>query len=233
MTEPVALWSALPFRVFYLVTTPLTWALAKQRRADLAGDAPAAHVRGRDGPFSRRAAAGPAACRAGSGRPTPHRPRLRLRPPHRPPRDDPAPRRGGPHRRAGRSRRTCASRCRTSTRAIPLVHPDTDRVVGYVHMKDIVAALASGKRPEFMRELAREPIYASEDTRLEWLRREFQRRRVHIAIILGPGPRIQRHRDAGGSAGRVRGRDPGRAGPRGGTAARRVTLTGPSRQTAA
>jgi CBS domain containing-hemolysin-like protein len=33
----------------------------------------------------------------------------------------------------------------------------------------------------------REPIYASEDTRLEWLRREFQRRRVHIAIILGPG----------------------------------------------
>ena len=38
-----------------------------------------------------------------------------------------------------------------------------------------------------MRELVREPIYASEDTRLEWLRREFQRRRVHIAIILGPG----------------------------------------------
>jgi len=27
MTEPVALWSALPYRVFYLVTTPLTWAL--------------------------------------------------------------------------------------------------------------------------------------------------------------------------------------------------------------
>jgi CBS domain containing-hemolysin-like protein len=38
-----------------------------------------------------------------------------------------------------------------------------------------------------MRELVREPIYASEETSLEWLRREFQRRRVHIAIILGPG----------------------------------------------
>jgi putative hemolysin len=38
-----------------------------------------------------------------------------------------------------------------------------------------------------MREIVREPIYASEDTRLEWLRREFQRRRVHIAIILGSG----------------------------------------------
>jgi len=68
----------------------------------------------------------------------------------------------------------------------PLVEPGTDRVVGYVHLKDIVTALASGKRPERMRELVREPIYASEDTRLEWLRREFQRRHVHIAIILGP-----------------------------------------------
>jgi len=69
----------------------------------------------------------------------------------------------------------------------PLVEPGTDRVVGYIHLKDIVSALASGKRPAFMRELVREPIYASEDTRLEFLRREFQRRRVHIAIILGPG----------------------------------------------
>jgi CBS domain containing-hemolysin-like protein len=69
----------------------------------------------------------------------------------------------------------------------PLVEPGTDRVVGYIHLKDIVNALASGKRPAFMRELVREPIYASDDTRLEWLRREFQRRRVHIAIILGPG----------------------------------------------
>src|ERR1017187_8851873 len=69
----------------------------------------------------------------------------------------------------------------------PLVEPTTDRVVGYVHLKDIVTALASDKRPSRMRELVREPIYASEDTRLEWLRREFQRRRVHIAVILGAG----------------------------------------------
>jgi CBS domain containing-hemolysin-like protein len=69
----------------------------------------------------------------------------------------------------------------------PLVEPESDRVLGYVHLKDIVAALASGRRPDRMRELMREPIYASEETRLEWLRREFQRRRVHIAVILGPG----------------------------------------------
>jgi CBS domain containing-hemolysin-like protein len=67
----------------------------------------------------------------------------------------------------------------------PLVEPGTDRVVGYVHLKDIVAALASGRPPQLMREIAREPIYCSEETRCEWLRREFQRRRVHIAIVLG------------------------------------------------
>jgi CBS domain containing-hemolysin-like protein len=67
----------------------------------------------------------------------------------------------------------------------PLAEPGTDRVVGYVHLKDIVAALASGRVPSRMREIAREPIYCSEETRCEWLRREFQRRRVHIAIVLG------------------------------------------------
>jgi magnesium and cobalt transporter len=36
-----------------------------------------------------------------------------------------------------------------------------------------------------MRDIAREPIYCSEETRCEWLRREFQRRRVHIAVVLG------------------------------------------------
>jgi CBS domain containing-hemolysin-like protein len=67
----------------------------------------------------------------------------------------------------------------------PLCEPGTDRVVGYVHLKDIVGALASGRPPKRMREIAREPIYCSEETRCEWLRREFQRRRVHIAVVLG------------------------------------------------
>jgi CBS domain containing-hemolysin-like protein len=68
----------------------------------------------------------------------------------------------------------------------PLVEPGTDRVIGYVHLKDVVVALASGKPPpKRMREIMRQPIYVSEDTRLEWLRREFQRRRVHVAVVLG------------------------------------------------
>ncbi|HEY0714238.1 MAG TPA: hemolysin family protein, partial [Polyangia bacterium] len=72
----------------------------------------------------------------------------------------------------------------------PLVDPNTDAVVGYVHLKDIVAALASARPPKRMREICRQPIYVSEETRLEWLRREFQRRRVHIAVVLGAGDRF-------------------------------------------
>jgi CBS domain containing-hemolysin-like protein len=69
----------------------------------------------------------------------------------------------------------------------PLVEPGTDKVLGYIHMKDMMAALASGNEPRRMRELAREPIYCSEETPSEWLRREFQRRRVHMSIVLGAG----------------------------------------------
>jgi CBS domain containing-hemolysin-like protein len=69
----------------------------------------------------------------------------------------------------------------------PLVEPGNDRVIGYIHMKDMMAALASGHEPKRMRELAREPIYCSEETPSEWLRREFQRRRVHMSVVLGAG----------------------------------------------
>jgi putative hemolysin len=69
----------------------------------------------------------------------------------------------------------------------PLVERGSDKVIGYVHLKDIVAALAAGRAPKRMREIAREPIYCSEETPSEWLRREFQRRRVHLAVVLGAG----------------------------------------------
>ena len=67
----------------------------------------------------------------------------------------------------------------------PLVAGETDHVLGYVHLKDIVAVLGAHRRPGSMRELIREPIYASEETPLERLRREFLRRRIHLAVITG------------------------------------------------
>jgi CBS domain containing-hemolysin-like protein len=185
-TEPVALWSALPFRAFYLATTPLTWALRnssalvlKILRLPPVSEAEMLH--------------------------SPEELRLVLQHVQL----DPGPRHlidrvfDYTHRIARHvmilrrdvvvliAGRPFDDNLRIAVgnqyTRYPLVDPDTDRVVGYIHMKDIVSALASGQRPGFMRELVREPIYASEETSLEWLRREFQRRRVHLAIILGPG----------------------------------------------
>jgi CBS domain containing-hemolysin-like protein len=71
----------------------------------------------------------------------------------------------------------------------PLLDSDEQRVLGYVHTKDMMAALASGRRPSML-ELVREPVYASEDTPLEELRRRFQRGSVHLAIIRGTNDRF-------------------------------------------
>ncbi|MBI5536500.1 MAG: HlyC/CorC family transporter [Deltaproteobacteria bacterium] len=67
----------------------------------------------------------------------------------------------------------------------PVIDGEADRVLGYVHLKDIVNVLGLNRRHRSMRELVREPIFASEETSLEQLRREFMRRRIHLAVIRG------------------------------------------------
>jgi len=184
-TEPVALWAVVPFRAFYTISFPVNWTLkaAAGLVLRILGLPPASEAEMLHSPEE-----------------------LRLVLQHVP--LDPGARRlidrvfDYTHRVA-RHVMTLRRDVVTLTAGVqfdenlrvalanqytryPLVEPGTDRVIGYIHLKDIVARLATGKRPERMREIVREPIYASEDTRLEWLRREFQRRHVHIAVILGP-----------------------------------------------
>lgn len=186
LTEPVALWSAVPFRIFYLVTTPLTWALRtssalilKVLRLPPTSEAELVHSPDELRLVLQHVELDPGARRL-IDRVFDYT--------HRIARHVMILRRDVVVLIAGRpfDDNLRIALANQYTR-YPLVDPDTDRVVGYVHLKDIVTALASGDRPDRMRELVREPIYASEETSLEWLRREFQRRRVHIAIILGPG----------------------------------------------
>ncbi|HJX52399.1 MAG TPA: hemolysin family protein [Polyangia bacterium] len=185
-TEPVALWAAAPLRVFYLMAFPFIWTLTAS--ANL---------------FLRALRLRPA-----SGAEMLHSPdELRLVLQHV---DlDPGARRlidrvfDYTHRVARHvmtlrrdvvvleEGRPFAENVQLATAnqytRYPLVEPGSDRVIGYVHLKDIVAALAAGRTPKRMREIAREPIYCSEETPSEWLRREFQRRRVHMAVVLGAG----------------------------------------------
>jgi CBS domain containing-hemolysin-like protein len=186
LTESIAMWAALPFRVFYIVAFPVIWTL--KGAAFLVLRAlhlpPASEAEMLHSPEELRMVVQHVKLDPGARR-------LIDRVfdyTHRVARHVMTLRRDVVTLEAGRpfedNLRIAVANQYTR---YPLCEPVTDRVVGYVHMKDIVTALASGTHPQRMRELVREPIYASEDTRLEWLRREFQRRRVHIAIILGPG----------------------------------------------
>jgi CBS domain containing-hemolysin-like protein len=186
LTEPIAMWAAVPFRVFYILAFPLIWTLkgAAFLVLRLLRLPPASEAEMLHSPEELRMVVQHVHLDPGARR-------LIDRVfdyTHRVARHVMTLRRDVVTLEAGRpfddNLRIAVANQYTR---YPLCEPVTDRVVGYVHLKDIVAALASGQRPQRMRELVREPIYASEDTRLEWLRREFQRRRVHIAIILGPG----------------------------------------------
>ncbi|HEY2901061.1 MAG TPA: hemolysin family protein [Polyangia bacterium] len=186
MTEPVAMWTAVPFRVVYVLAFPVVWTLkgAAGLVLRLLRLPPASEAEMLHSPEELRLVLQHVQLEPGARR-------LIDRVfdyTHRVARHVMTLRRDVVTLEAGRpfedNLRIAVANQYTR---YPLVEPGTDRVVGYIHLKDIVAALASGKRPDRMRELVREPIYASEDTRLEWLRREFQRRRVHIAVILGPG----------------------------------------------
>jgi CBS domain containing-hemolysin-like protein len=186
LTEPIAMWAAVPFRAFYVLAYPLIWTLngAASLVLRLLRLPPASEAEMLHSPEELRVVVQHVKLDPGARR-------LIDRVfdyTHRVARHVMTLRRDVVTLEAGRpfedNLRIAVANQYTR---YPLCEPGTDRVVGYVHMKDIVTALASGQHPQRMRELVREPIYASEDTRLEWLRREFQRRRVHIAIILGPG----------------------------------------------
>jgi CBS domain containing-hemolysin-like protein len=60
---------------------------------------------------------------------------------------------------------------------------DDERVIGYVHFKDIAAQLASETRPADVRPIVREAIEIDETTPIEEIRRRFLRSRVHLAIV--------------------------------------------------
>jgi len=68
----------------------------------------------------------------------------------------------------------------------PLLERSTGRVVGYVHAKDLLAALVNGEKPP-LRSLARTPLFFPEDTPLEEIRREMQRKGIHLVIVTGEG----------------------------------------------
>jgi putative hemolysin len=68
---------------------------------------------------------------------------------------------------------------------VPVYEETVDEIVGILYAKDLLPLLrsASGPRPE-LRVLLRAPVYIPESMTVDDLLHEFQRRKVHIAIVL-------------------------------------------------
>jgi CBS domain containing-hemolysin-like protein len=185
-TEPVALWTAAPLRVFYLAAFPIIWALNSSANLFLrllrlrpASGAEMLHSSDELRLVLQHVELDPGARRLidrvfdYTHRVARHVMTLR--------RDVAVLEEGRPWRE------NIEIALANQYTRYPLVEPGSDKVLGYIHMKDMMAALASGHEPKRMRDLTREPIYCSQETPSEWLRREFQRRRVHMSIVLGTG----------------------------------------------
>jgi len=68
---------------------------------------------------------------------------------------------------------------------IPVYETTVDEIVGILYAKDLLPFLksADGPRPE-VRSLLRTPVFVPESMTIDDLLHEFQRRKVHIAIVL-------------------------------------------------
>lgn len=66
---------------------------------------------------------------------------------------------------------------------IPLVEGDLDRVVGIIHMKDLLWAM-QGEAPVDLRALARPAFFVPEMKLIQGLLLEFQQRKQHLALVV-------------------------------------------------
>lgn len=77
---------------------------------------------------------------------------------------------------------------------LPIYEDSIDKVTGVLYVKDMLRAVTSGSSNESLREIAREPFEVPETKRVGDLFREFQQRKIHMAIVVD---------ESGGTAGLV------------------------------
>lgn len=67
---------------------------------------------------------------------------------------------------------------------IPLYQDTIDSIVGVIYAKDIIQELGKGHTDARLEDIARPPLFIPESKKIHELLREFQKQRVHMAIVV-------------------------------------------------
>lgn len=67
---------------------------------------------------------------------------------------------------------------------LPVYHKSVDEIVGVLYAKDLLAQVVGNGRSVNVGKAMREPYFVPESKRVDELLHEFQRRRVHLAIVV-------------------------------------------------
>ena len=72
----------------------------------------------------------------------------------------------------------------TGASRLPLYENSIDRVVGILHVKDVLAQLGNGRRDFDPRDLLREPLYLPESQKIEAALAQMRAQKTHLAIVI-------------------------------------------------
>ena len=67
---------------------------------------------------------------------------------------------------------------------IPVYSKSTDKIVGIVHVRDVLKRLEDEDKMITLEQVMREPVFVSQEKRVSDLLKEMQGRRTHMAIVL-------------------------------------------------
>lgn len=67
---------------------------------------------------------------------------------------------------------------------IPIYKETIDNITGILYVKDLLSFATAGKTELAVKELAREPYFVPETKRVDSLLREFQKNKIHMAIVV-------------------------------------------------
>lgn len=67
---------------------------------------------------------------------------------------------------------------------IPIFGANRDDIVGFVHVKDVLKELEKDNKMKTLEEIARKPVFASQEKMVSALLKEMKGRKIHIAIVI-------------------------------------------------